>query len=200
MTTFSKEQKKILYDYFLKYWVKAIKDVTIRERVKWALKAAPDYFWTKSSDHDRSPADEHTHGMLKRVWKTAYFAKQIAKEWELRQLQDEIIAASLLHDLQKYEAPDKSQHGPFTAEWLKSIWKLEELFDAEADKLEAPTILENLNFILEVILLHDGRVWTKQKLLKPIGNNLEKYEEVAWLIHTAEFVASREKTIFEWSM
>lgn len=193
----SNQEKKAVYGEYLEYYVDAIKSLEIREKIKEALRMAPEYFWTKGNYHDRAPEDEQArHGILRRVSKGCYFAKNLLRAWDLIGYEDEIMAAALLHECRKYEVADPSQHGPDTLEWLSAIWKIEPSADAYYSKKSGLT--GQLQLVMEIIKMHDGRRWSKEKILNPIDFELKISEVCAWLIHSCDFLASRTKVSFRW--
>ncbi len=182
-----------MFKKYFEYYVELITNETLKEAVKMALRQTPDYFWTKGNYGENTPADERArHGMLRRVAKGAYYAKALLRAWELIEHQDIIIAAALLHDCRKYDSESTSQHGPTTAEWLESIWK-EDYYSVNLSELEHP-----LELVLDIIRKHDGRRWSKEKMLPPMGSQMQLADTIAWLIHSCEFIASRTKSEFVW--
>jgi hypothetical protein len=180
-------EKKIdkvgLKERYLGFYLDNITDEGLRRKVSQALNSAPDYFWGSKSVPAHAPQDENTHSMLRRTAKSAYYVKGLLQCWELETYKDEMMAASLLHDIGKFEV-DPKLHGPKTVEMLRNIWQ---------------ETHPKLDFVLEVIRLHDGRAWSGVKDLPKMGMILKPEKIGAWLLHTAVVVSSKGKTVFEWS-
>lgn len=192
MTTSSNINKKELLEYYFRYWLGVIKDETLRKNIEGALMSAPDSFWRTGNNGEHAPSDEVNDGALKRTWKTCYYAKGLARAWEAKEYMDLIIASCLLHDCVKYEAPSHNDHGSYTRTWLEAMWP------TIRDEKEKTKEDKKLRFVARVLELHDGRYWSKGKLLSPIKDELQNVEKIGWLVHTAEFVSSRSKTTFDW--
>lgn len=191
-------RKEVTREY-LQYYLDVIEDEGLRKMVKRALRSAPQYFWTKGIYVEgRTPEDEQVkHGVVRRVAKCCYFAKNLLRAWNIIQLQDIIIAAALLHECMKFESPDQKQHGPFTANWLCEVWEIQNFVPGEHN-YNSTGLDTKLRMVIDVVRMHDGVRWSEEEVLKPIGDTLSPVEVAAWLVHTCEFLSSRTRVVFEW--
>lgn len=193
MKLFQDEKKQEAYETYLEYYVNCIEDEGLKSFILIALQDAPDYFWTKGLYHEQAPEDEQTtHGLIRRVSKGCYYAKQILRAWELVEYQDVILAAAILHECRKFESAKRGLHGPDTVEW---ITQLQEDHDISSTK--------NIVLLKKILDRHDGRRWVMKSGLEPMIVNpiwqTDKIETMmAWLIFTADFIASRKRTEFVW--
>jgi hypothetical protein len=193
----SNKEIKQVYSNYLEYYVNTIEDESIKRFVLNGLRSAPRYIWTKSIDSEKTPEDEkQTHGLIRRIAKGCYYAKQLCNDWELQDCHDIIVAAALLHELKKFDAVSRVQHGPFTADWLDEVAE-------ETNLPENEEIREVVNVIIDVVRKHDGRKWVIKSGLEAkvpeIWKEQSRVDMIAWLIHTADFIASRRLTEFVWA-
>jgi hypothetical protein len=180
----SKEDKNKLIDDYLGFYLDNIKDEVLKAQTIRALKKAPEYFWTRQPNVSVAPEDElEKHAMPRRIAKTAYYCKSFVEAIEFQDYKDEMICASLLHDIQKYEG-DAKCHGPRTSEWLRKLW------------MELSTKQE---FVVNVVRLHDGRKWSGLKDLPLLEMRLKPFQVGAYILYLSVVTASRTKTVFEWS-
>ena len=189
----TKQEKGELFNTYLVYWVNSITDPDIQGLVKTALRAAPDYFWTKGYYHASAPPDEkHRSGMLRRIYKDCYYAKALIEAWGLVEWHDEIMAAVILHDCIKFgfdeQHVEKKRHGPETYMWLVRLWT-----DAGAGFLS-----DKAERVAQMLKRHDGTAWTKDPIATPLGSSMDPVDLGAWLVHTVDVIACKPLNYFAW--
>lgn len=136
-----------------------IKSEKIREFVKKALSQAPEQFWTapcSSSGKYHPPEDQVEGGAIVHSRKAVQVALSLFRFFNIENqlVKDKIIAAVILHDIQKNGIPwgEKTiyEHGLIAARWLMSIT------ESNLGKEE----LRDLMDIIELVKDHMGR-WSQ---------------------------------------
>jgi hypothetical protein len=126
-----------------------IKSEKIRKFVEKALEMAPKEFWIapcSSSGKYHPPEDQVKGGTIIHSRKAIQVALSLFNFFDITDqlTKDQIIAACILHDIQKNGIPwsDKTnyEHGPIAAKWLVSE-VMENKFDG--DLLEIADLVEN---------------------------------------------------------
>jgi len=156
-------------------------------------KLTPSYFWTgpaSSSGKHHPKMSNKKHGLVLHVKLCVWWGRKIAQSYE-RCNMDIIIAALLLHDLQKFgTAVDKdgkpnlaeysSAHGPMLA------MQIENMLANQNKTYEYGTI----SIIIAAIAMHMGK-WTNQTLSHKWKDMLRKNNNVE-IVHLADYMASRK--------
>ena len=193
----SAEDKRSGYQRYLEGWVNLIKDPGLQESVRVALREAPSYFWTKGHYHTSAPVDEQVQGgMLRRIYKDCYYVRPLMQAWRLEEHHDVILAATILHDCLKFGTDDlsvpKKKHGPDMADWLRSIWGLDQ------PGLPSDPLLENLEDVASIIHFHDGSAFCDEPVVEDLGAVDDLLQIMGWLVNTVDQVSSRPMTYFAW--
>jgi hypothetical protein len=193
----SVEDKRTGYQRYLEVWVNLIKDPGLQESVRFALREAPPYFWTKGYYHTSAPMDEQVQGgMLRRIYKDCYYVRPLMQAWRFEEYHDVILAATLLHDCLKFGTDDllvpKKKHGPDTADWLRSIWGLDQ------PDLPSDSLLEKLEDVASIIHYHDGTAFCDDPVVEDLGSVDDLLQIMGWLVNTVDQVSSRPMTYFAW--
>lgn len=174
---FKDDIKKDFGDY-----LKLINDENIRISIQNVLKSAPKEFWTEpcsSSGKFHPPEDNFNGGIIIHSRKAVQAAISLCRFFEIKSslIKDKIIAACILHDLQKGGIPWSKGthpcHGELAAIWLKGII--------------------NDKDILDLIQNHMG-AWNKPKstpALK-IGETLTEKNIMHLIVQLADYWASRK--------
>jgi 23S rRNA maturation-related 3'-5' exoribonuclease YhaM len=160
--------------------ISLIKDDHIQRLVIKTLELAPDYFWTCSASSTglHHPDDEKgERGTVIHVHKVVKIGNDLCKSFNVDSLQKDIVlGACLLHDICKFGYPEFSGHlvmghGNLVANVVKKAEK------------ELEWTLENTPIILTIIAQHMGQ-WDVP--FKP------PTEQLAVIVHLADYIASRE--------
>lgn len=167
--------------------IRLIGSPKIRRFVIKCLENAPKYFWTVSSSSTGKyhPKDEFVEGGLvihtKRVVKIAsHLCEALSIEFVEK---DCIIAASIMHDLCKNGYPEDKGH---TVEGHSYLWS-----ELARECVIKNDFLDNdsLKTISRLILFHMGKY--------DMPYVLDWQDELATVVHIADYLASREDVIVE---
>lgn len=141
---------------------------------------APDYFWTtpaSTSGWYHPQVSLGVGGLVRHTKLAVYWGEQLYQaapldynNWGL----DEVVAALLLHDLQKH-SDGCSGHGSRFADILREEYEL----------------LDNLKLVLDGIESHMGK-WSSPEMAKPRHKRPGYIREFCNLVHTADYCASRK--------
>jgi len=187
-----------------------IKSEKIRRFVKRALDAAPKQFWTapcSSSGKYHPPENQVEGGIIVHSRKAIQVAIELFRFFEIQDqlVKDKIIAACILHDIQKCGIPwgEKTdyEHGPIAARWMVPLAALE----SEPQKEDIIHVDVDLMDILELVRDHMG-IWNKPKptpalkkvhFISPNKTKEDGYlvnEKAIWhlIVQLADYWASRK--------
>lgn len=165
--------------------IKLINSVNVKRFVWQCLEKAPEYFCgiPSSATGKYHPKDENINGGLvlhtKRVVKVANHLCECSSIKDVER--DCVIAACIMHDLCKNGFPNNEGHtvdghGYFWTQLARSVFTKNEIKDN-------PTF----SLISRLILMHMGKY--------DLPYVLDWNDELATLVHIADFIASREDII-----
>jgi 23S rRNA maturation-related 3'-5' exoribonuclease YhaM len=163
-------------------YIEKIKDKEIKENVKKAYEALPEYFHkvAASSSGKYHPRFSLGEGGLKRHTKFAIdMAFELFKLYTFSEVEkDCIVGALILHDGLKhglnYEKYCVNNHADIMADWLNDFWKEVIVKGVEVDV--------KLFIICECVRSHMGQ-WS---VVRPPITEVEKF------VHLCDYIASRK--------
>lgn len=175
-----------------------IQSEKIRRFVQKALDAAPPEFFKapcSSSGQYHPPEDQVEGGIIVHSRKAVRVALDLFRFFDVKDqlAKDKIIAACILHDIQKNGIPwsDKTsyEHGPIAAKWLFPFAVLE----PEAKDEDFVHLDGDLVDILELVKNHMG-IWNqpnKTSALK-LGKDVEERDVWHLIVQLSDYWASRK--------
>jgi len=175
-----------------------IKSDKIREFTEKVLRLAPEQFWKapcSSTGKYHPPEDQVEGGIIIHSRKAVQVALALFKFFKINNqlAKDKIIAACIIHDIQKGGIPwDKYtnyEHGPITARWLLSIIigksepSAEDLANTDSDLMD----------IIELVRDHMA-IWNRPQPTPAIkiGKNVSEKDIWHLIIQLADYWSARK--------
>jgi len=172
--------------------LKLIKSKIVRKFVREALALAPKQFWIdpcSSSGKYHPPEDQVEGGIIVHSRKAVQVALSLFRFFDIKDqlVKDKIIAACILHDIQKNGIPwkDKTdyEHGPIAADWLMTNKVTKKLIQRNPDLIDIVLLIKN----------HMG-IWNKPNPTPALKTGQVLTLKDIWhlIIQIADYWASRK--------
>ncbi len=186
------EKRKKDFDNYLK----KIESKKIRDFVEKALKAAPKEFYTAPASYGGHHASEEQRegGLVVHTLKVIRVASSFFEFFDIENqlAKDKIIAACIIHDIQKGGIPwgkrTHPEHGAIAAQWLIKIAAIE----SEPEKEDLIHVDVDLLDIIELVREHMG-IWNSPLRTPALIVGQPVVEKSIWhlIIQMADYWASR---------
>jgi hypothetical protein len=189
----NREKARLVFEEELNY----IKNDRIRNFVLEGFhRFTPDYFWdvaASSTGRNHPKISNKKHGLVLHTKLCVWWGRKLWESMYKEQADlDVVIAACLLHDLQKFGTTLNEDGSPTLPKYTSThgVLLAIQLEDIQESVIAFGSIKNEIELIISSVAMHMGR-WSNQNIDSKWAKRHDNCEEML-LVHLADYCASRK--------